>query len=107
MIRDRFQFSSSTKIRILDGDDRACLSYADEVCFYEVNFVSGLHFPIHPFIRELFFFLQLAPAQLVPNLWRIVAYCMVIWMSTNDEDIISIDEFLHFYCLRKYKDPSY
>ena len=107
VIRDRFQFSSSTKIRILDGDDRACLSYADEVCFYEANFVSGLHFPIHPFIRELFFFLQLAPAQLVPNLWRIVAYCMVIWMSTNDEDIISIDEFLHFYCLRKYKDPSY
>jgi len=28
-------------------------------------------------------------------------------MSTNDEDIIKKDEFLHFYHLQKSKDPSY
>ena len=28
-------------------------------------------------------------------------------MSANDEDIIKRDEFLHFYRLRKSKDPSY
>ena len=99
VIRYRFQFSSSTKIRILDGDYRACHSYIDEVCFYEADFFSGLCFPVHPFIRELFFFLQLATTQLGPNLWRIVACYLVIWMSANDGDIIRIDEFLHFYCL--------
>ncbi|KAL0008460.1 hypothetical protein SO802_009962 [Lithocarpus litseifolius] len=41
-IRDRFQFSSSITIRILNGDNKACHSYADEVCFYEANFVNGL-----------------------------------------------------------------
>ena len=61
-IRDRFQFSSCTKIRIPDGDDKVYNSYADKVCFYEADFVSGLHFLIHPFIRELFTFLQLSLA---------------------------------------------
>ena len=61
-IRDRFQFPSSIKIRIPNGDDRTCHSYADEVCFYEADFVSGHRFPIYPFIREIFFLLRLAPA---------------------------------------------
>lgn len=41
-IRDRFKFPSSVKITIPDGDDKACHSYADEVCFYEANFINGL-----------------------------------------------------------------
>lgn len=61
-IRDWFQIPSSIKIRILDGDDRACHSYVNELCFYEADFVSGLRIPIHPFIRELFFLLQLSLA---------------------------------------------
>ena len=61
-IRDRFQFPSSVKIRIPNSDDKVCHSYADEVCFYEADFVSGLRLPVHPFIREIFFLLQLAPA---------------------------------------------
>lgn len=61
-ITDRFQFPSSIRIRIPDSDDRACHSYTDEVCFYETDFVSVLHFLIHPFVREIFFILQLAPA---------------------------------------------
>lgn len=36
MIRDRFQFPSSVRIRVPDDDNRACHSCADEVCFYEV-----------------------------------------------------------------------
>ena len=28
-------------------------------------------------------------------------------MSTNDRDVIKKDEFLHFYRLRKSKDPDY
>ena len=106
-IRDRFQFPSSIKIRISNGDDKACHTFADEVCFYEADFVSGCRLLVHPFIRELFSLLQLASARLVPNLWRIVVYCMVVWMSANDGDIIRINEFLHFYHLRRSKVPGY
>ena len=60
-IRNRFQFPSSVMIRIPNDDDRDCHSYANEVCFYKANFVSGLRFPIPPFLRELFSYLFLAP----------------------------------------------
>ena len=107
LIRDRFQFPNSVKIGILSDEERACNSYDDEVCFYEADFVYGLHFPIHPFDRELFSYLHLASAQLVPTFWRILVSCMVVWMSTNDGDVIKRDEFLHFYCLRKSKYLDY
>jgi len=32
---------------------------------------------------------------------------MVIWMFANDGDISTIEEFLHYYRLRRSKDPSY
>ena len=105
--RDRFQFPDSVKIRIPSDEERACHSYADEVCFYETDFNSGLRFPVHPFVRELFSYLHLAPTQLVLNSWRILVSCMVVWMSANDRDVIRRDEFFHFYHLRKSKDPDY
>ncbi|KAL0016496.1 hypothetical protein SO802_003565 [Lithocarpus litseifolius] len=71
-IKDRFQFPYSVRIRISSNKDRACHSYADEVCFYEADFASGLHLLVHPFVRELFEYLHLAPAHLVPNSWQIV-----------------------------------
>lgn len=67
-IRDKFKFPSSVKIRVLDGENRVCHSYANEVWFYEVDFVSGLRFPIHPFIRDLFFLLQLEPSPVSTKL---------------------------------------
>ena len=106
-IRNRFQFPLSVKVKIRNDDDRACHSYTDEVCFYEANFINGLRFPIQPFLRELFGHLMLAPTQLVPNLWGIVICCIVVWMSANDGDTIRMDEFLHLYRLRHFKDPSY
>ena len=66
-IKDRFQFPNSIKIWILSDEERACHSYVDEVCFYEADFTSGLHFTVHPFVRELLSYLNLALAQLVSN----------------------------------------
>ena len=52
-IRDRFQFPDSVRIRIPSDKDRACHSYADEVYFYEADFISGFRLPVHPFIRRV------------------------------------------------------
>ena len=59
-IRDRFQFPDSVKIRIPSDKERACPFNDEKVCFYEANFSSGLCFPVHPFVRELFSYLHLA-----------------------------------------------
>ena len=87
-IRDRFQFPDFVNIRNSSDKERACHSYADEVCFYEADFTSGLRFPIHPFVREFFSYLHLTPAQLVPNSLRILVSCMVVWMFANEGDVI-------------------
>ena len=91
----------------MSDEDRAYHSYADEVCFYEADFASGLRLLVHPFVRELFTYLHLAPAQLVRNSWWTIICCMVVWMFAMDRDVIKRDEFLHFYRLRKSKDLSY
>ena len=106
-IRSRFQFPSLVRVRIPNDNDKACRSYVDEVCFYEANFVSGLRLPIHPFLRKLFSHLSFAPTQLVPNSWRIVICCMVVWMLANDKYTIRMDEFFHLYYLRRSKDLGY
>ena len=49
-IRDRFQFPNFVKIRIPSDKDRAYHSYTDEVCFYEVDFTSGLRFSFIPLL---------------------------------------------------------
>ena len=47
-IRDKFQFPNSVRIRISSDKDMAYHSYADEVCFYEADFTSGLRLPVNP-----------------------------------------------------------
>ena len=43
----------------------------------------------------------------MPNSWWILVSCMVLWMFVNDGNVIRREKFLHFYHLRKSKDPGY
>ncbi len=45
-IRDQYQIPEDVVLRILDLDERACLSKYDDVAFYEVDFNVGLRFPL-------------------------------------------------------------
>jgi len=40
---------------------RACIFAYSDVWFYKANFLSGLRFPVHPFIIELLHRLNIAP----------------------------------------------
>ena len=37
------------------------------VCFFEVAFDNGLHFPLHPFIKRVLQQFNVCPSQLTPN----------------------------------------
>ena len=91
-IRKRFQFPEGVVIRLPCSNKNAC-SFAHG----EVN---CLHFPVHPFIMQLLSTLNVAPGQLIPNAWRTIITCMSIWVSILDEDIITLNEFLHLYHLK-------
>ena len=65
--RGRFQFPDRVKVRLPHEEERACHFSPREVCFYEAAFLSGLRFPVHPFIMELLGHFDIAPGQLMPN----------------------------------------
>lgn len=69
--------------------------------------MSGLKFPVHPIIMELFHHLNIASGQLIPNCWRIVISCMEIWMIVTDEEMIRLDEFVYLYHLKESKELGY
>ena len=105
--KDRFQFPERTRARLPRKDEKACTFAHGEVCFYKVAFSCGLRFPVHPFIMKLLHYLNLASGQLMPNLWRIVISCMVIWMTIADGDMLTVNEFVHLYRLKKSKEFGY
>ena len=105
--RDRFQFPEGTKARLPRKGEKACAFAHGEVCFYEAAFSCGLRFPVHPFIMELLHHFNLAPGQLMPNSWRIVISCMVIWTIISDGDMISVNEFVHLYRLKESREFGY
>ena len=105
--RDRFQFPDETRARFPRKGEKTCAFAHGEVCFYEVVFLCGLRFPVHPFIMALLSHLNIAPRQLMPNSWRIIISCMVIWTTIADGDMITFNEFVHLYCLKESKEFGY
>ena len=59
--RDRFQIPDETRIRLPCSGEKACFFNPGEACFYKATFLSGLKFPIHPFVMELLHHLGIAP----------------------------------------------
>ena len=105
--KDRFQFPEGTRAHLPRKDEKACAFAHGEVCFYKATFSCGLRFPVHPFIMKLLHYLNLAPGQLMPNSWRILISCMVIWTTIDDGDMLTVNEFVHLYCLKESKEFGY
>ena len=105
--KDRFQFPEGTRARLPKKGEKACAFAHGEVCFYEAAFSCGLRFRVHPFIMELLHYLNLAPGQLMPDLWRIVISCIVICTTIANGDMLTINEFVHLYCLKESKEFGY
>ena len=51
--------------------------------------------------------LNLASGQLMPNSWRIVISCMVIWTTISDGDMLMVNEFVHLYHLKESREFGY
>ena len=49
------------------------------VCFFEVAFENGLHFPLHPFIKSVLQHFNVFPDQLSPNFWGVLVGLLVVF----------------------------
>ena len=105
--RDRFQFPKEIRAHLPKRGEKFYAFAHEEVYFYEAAFLCGLRFPIHPFIMELLHHLNIALGQLMPNSWRIVMSCMVIWTIIADGDMITLNKLVHLYHLKKSKEFGY
>ena len=64
---NRFQFPERVRVRRPCKEEQVCHFSPKKVCFYEVAFLCGLRFPVHPFIMELLNHFNIAHGQLMPN----------------------------------------
>ena len=66
------------------------------VCFFEVAFDNGLHFPLHPFMKRVLQHFNICPSQLTPNGWGILVGLLA---SFRDKglDIPSLALFLYLF----------
>ena len=50
---------------------------------------------------------DIAPGQLMSNLWIIVVNCMEIWLTATEGDMIKVDELVYLYHLKESKEHGY
>ena len=70
------------------------------MCFFEVAFENGLHFPLHPFIKRVLRHFNVCPSPLSPNFWGILVGLLVIFKD-NDLGIPSIALLLDFFSMKE------
>ena len=69
-----------------------------EVCLYETMFKAGFRLPFLPMVQELLHYLNLALHQLVPNAWKVLHGCMVLWpIALRKQHQLTVNEFLYLH----------
>jgi hypothetical protein len=97
VLRVKYQIPASVHLRVPGPNERANAPRFDELSLYVADFEAGLRLPFHPCIREVLWFLGLSPGQLLPNAWRILVSCSVLWAAaTEDKARLTPEAFL--YC---------
>ncbi|KAM0910350.1 hypothetical protein ACQ4PT_014187 [Festuca glaucescens] len=68
------------------------------VCVYEHALEAGMRVPLHGFFSEALAHFGVAPTQVVPNGWRIMAGFVVLCHYADVPPSLAV--FRHFFCLR-------
>ncbi|KAM3207993.1 hypothetical protein ACQJBY_062964 [Aegilops geniculata] len=80
------------------GDLRASSSPPHgAICVYAHALEAGMRLPLHPFFVEVLTYFNLAPTQLTPNSWRIMAGFLVLCRSADVP--LSLAVFRRFFLL--------
>ena len=70
------------------------------VCFFEVAFDNGLHFPLHPFIKRVLQHFNVCLSQLSPNCWGILVGLLVFFRDKG-LGVPSIALFLDLFSVKE------
>ena len=70
------------------------------VCFFEVAFENGLHFPLHPFIKKVMQHFNVCPSQLSPNFWGVLVGLLVVYRDKG-LGVPNIALLLNFFSVKE------
>ena len=70
------------------------------VCFFEVAFDNGLHFPLHPFIKWVLQHFNVCPSQLTPNGLGILVGLLAFFMDRG-LGVPSVALLLYLFSLKE------
>ncbi|GMN32892.1 hypothetical protein TIFTF001_048225 [Ficus carica] len=78
-LRRDFQIPAEVDLRVPDENDLPSRPPPGYISFYAEYFRAGLRLPLHPFLRRALTRLNVAPAQLNANAYRILVGCFILW----------------------------
>ncbi|GMN60138.1 hypothetical protein TIFTF001_029205 [Ficus carica] len=78
LMRD-FQIPAEVDLRIPGENDLPSRPPPGYITLSAEYFRAGLHLPLHPFLRRALTRLNVAPAQLNANVYRILVGCFILW----------------------------
>ena len=70
------------------------------VCFFEAAFENGLHFPLHPFIKNVLQHFNVCPSQISPNFWGVLVDLLVVFRDKGLR-VPSIALLLDFFSVKE------
>ena len=70
------------------------------VCFFEATFENGLHFPLHPFIKNVLKHFNVCPSPLSPNFWGVLVGLLVFFRDKGLE-VPSIAPLLDLFSVKE------
>ncbi|CAD6337507.1 unnamed protein product [Miscanthus lutarioriparius] len=100
---EKFGVNTKAFTPIPAGDRRACSPPpAGSICLYADALEAGMRVPLDPFFCEVLSHFGVAPSQLSPNCWRILAAFLALSRAAGVQ-LPSVPVFLHFFALRVLK----
>ncbi|GMN45071.1 hypothetical protein TIFTF001_014270 [Ficus carica] len=86
-LREEFDVPLSVELLAPGADDLPSRPPPGYITLSAEYFKAGLRLPFHPFLRRAFTRLNVAPAQLNANAYRILVGCYILWMSNFAAEI--------------------
>ena len=98
-LQDHFQFPVEYEVSVPSPEDRVVCPPDGRLAIYQDSLWGGLRFPIPEFVRSLFRFYNVVPAQLTPNSIRVVLAFGVLCFLCEIRPRTSL--FRAFFVLRR------
>lgn len=96
-LRSRYQIPADVELRVPAVKKRFSDARSMEFTLYEETQWRGLRLPLPQLVVNVLNRLEVAPGQLMRNLWKILFTCAIAWPRATGGERMMVDEFFSYY----------